>query len=284
MSDLLVYATTEMHRLGMDISILWGDRYRYGNYGWEYCGDSVEWTLDTRHTSPNNLPPVKIRPYRHATDFKRVVQAWNSDPIGTYQPADRLEQLLKRPGWKTVVTEAGPFAFATYLLNSEKTYLRVDKIVGPEPLRKALLLRLAQAHRQPQPRIAVVSPPGDHPLRELAAARATGWTRGFLGGIKTITLRSTLTNLLPLLNARHVPQPPLDISLRMEPDGQMVTLRLGREVSLSVKPARTVLRLSQCEMARLLFGSPFDKLLTGPVQPLNNLFPAPLHIERIAYV
>ena len=284
MSRLLEHVSGVMARERLDISILWGDRQRYGHYGWEVCGMCLEWWLTARHGLAD-VKAVPVRRYRAARDLRRVARLWNADPCGTRQPAAALRRVLGRPGWRTYVTAAGPFAFATAWVSGDQRTVRVDKACGPDDAVLGLLKALAALPGEPPARVSVVCPAGDHPLARLAARAANGWARHSEGLVKIVDLERTVTKLLPVLTAQHVPQAPQTIRLRMSPGGQSVTLDLGRRVVIGAGGRQAdSLDLTPAEAVRLIFGSPVSTRWGGRFAPLNNLFPVPLHVEWVAHV
>lgn len=172
MSAMLNAAIEGMKASGYQLSVLWGDRMRYQHFGWELAGCRVDWKFNPRMATAAGFAAVALRSLDQSRDLPDLLQAWNSDSIGTIHTADSLHGLLMRKNWTTLVAdEPGPFAFAT--VQWEGNDLLVDKLVASSAMAPRMLLALAELAPHRPAVVRAQCPTSPHPLAELAARFAS---------------------------------------------------------------------------------------------------------------
>ncbi len=169
MGELLEAAIRMMEDLGYDLSVLWGDRRRYRNYGWDYAGGGIRWQWDS--ASHDQLPPaVPMRPAVWPDDAAQVAAAWNSVPLGTVQTEASIQRLALRPQWQKLVAADGRPVTIWYQNRgpAEAGHLQVSVAAGKYDDVAGALRYVAEHLLPAKAQLWIESPGRDHPLAELA--------------------------------------------------------------------------------------------------------------------
>lgn len=141
MSALLQAGIDETNERGYAVSILWGDRLRYGRYGWEQAGRQIEFSVSRRQCpdpgwSAGSVSEVEGKG-RH-TRFPQDLGRWMSTLQRRYTGSPRRDPkdqvaLIARPDYRTVwVEKAGEGAYAVF--KGEGEVVRVYEVVGSPEL------------------------------------------------------------------------------------------------------------------------------------------------------
>ncbi len=129
MSQLMQAAVEGMSNNNYDLSILWGDRFRYAHFGYESVGSQLEWRFDDRTAQRAGVGTAELAGYCPALHAETYLALWNADESGTVHSADSLGGVLARRGWRTAACGDGKrLAFATYGVRDQSIY--VEKLCG----------------------------------------------------------------------------------------------------------------------------------------------------------
>lgn len=109
MSQLLNYSFQQMKKQKFPLSILWGDRHRYKNFGYEVSGKKVYVSI-----TPRGLSRTKIESDKNTKRFlgegeilKKIVDSYNRHPYRKKREKEEFEKIFKKPGIATYYLEKG---------------------------------------------------------------------------------------------------------------------------------------------------------------------------------
>lgn len=243
MSELLKYTIMKMKESGFPISVLWGDRQRYGSYGWEWTGAKLTTLLTKRNLQKLNLKQ-KVDAKKYAgdiADLQKIMEIHETEPLRVQRNEKTYKLLLGKPeqevwlgkgedGWAYLVISGG---------DKEKNVierggnLKVFFILASNVLEKtgAESLRICQPTRFT-------------PLTEMLSKICGWWSIDPLTMLKVLDLDSTLKQF-------SVDTCGIKFKMTEEPEDKFKPIKLsGNEIVLPEQA-----------MARLLF---------DPVKPSRN--------------
>lgn len=284
MTRLLEDAIERMRRQEMPISILGGDRQRYGWFGWEKGGVRNLFTLTPRFvgkpTPAERRLPIKQLGVTPAV-ARKMLAIDRQRPYGAVRRPGEMKPLCERrgrEGWGCQV--GGRFAYAILggARHQARAYERIDEAGGDPQLLESLIRVLMARFRRDRLQ-AIVGPN----VEDVAFFRrlSGGWERSTDCMIKILDLQLMLQGLEQLLKRRAQER---GVGGRfhfvMEDSGQTGRLDLG-------KGKNHRLRLGDRDMVSLFFGAlPVGEMMGGeaPFDLLDRLLPLPLFAPPLNHV
>ncbi|NKB71673.1 MAG: GNAT family N-acetyltransferase [Candidatus Latescibacteria bacterium] len=278
MSTLLNDAIQRMQRAGYALSVLGGDRQRYGWFGWENAGLRHELDLASRYLGAPSAADrkLKVQPLRPRGAVAGKIQRYSDGlPYGVVRPLGQMEPLFcrnGRQGW--YCQEGGGFAYV--VSTTRQGGIRLDEVGGDPELVVALLRRVLA--RLKVDRITLVVGP-NHAELGLLRPYSGSWRSSTDCMVKIIDLERTVEGVTGLLR-RRARQLGIKGTFNLQMGAQKACLQLGR--------GRTYrLVLDERAMVTLLFGSlPVHQALGGDggLEILDRLLPLPLFIPPLNHI
>ncbi len=268
MGAMLEHVLRRMREQGFAISILGGDRWRYANYGWEAVGHRFTWDYDARH---DQGPAIEATLYDEASDLATLCRRWQAVDQIPRLDRDGLRWHLRRPAWRAALSAKGCIVWKPA---ADGKSAQVDVLTGSAKERTGLLRWL---HAQlPQAQITVTTGGPTDPNHQLGRELAANWMeRPGCQQVAIIDLEQTLAAVAPVLPA---PAAPTAVNLRISTGGwkQARSLAWRRGRWTTGAPLAGAATLRDHDVARLLFGSPFN--------PLPQVTPVGWHFPEITWV
>jgi predicted N-acetyltransferase YhbS len=283
MTALLAASETHMRALGFPLSILGGDRQRYGWCGWENGGRRTTFALTPRSlgraTAADLALPLRRLRWDAATR-RRIWALERQRPYGAERSLDDLRyrfERTSREAWEC--RDAGRFAYVVLggPAHQAHPYERLDEFGGDPALVLAMVRQLMAQHEVTSLR-AVVGPHG--PDLALLRPVASSWHVEADGMVRILDLATLVAQLAPVLRRRHRRlRESGSIEFGMADSGQRAILRLGPG---SVRRVR----LSDRDMVTLFFGlHPAGEVFAGrPAARLDGMLPLPLFVPPLDHV
>lgn len=290
MTRLLHAAVERMERRGQAISILGGDRQRYGHFGWENAGVRTIFHLTAR--SMGEVPHTSARPRRwprRPTDAwcRRVLRAARARPFGVDRHLSDIAPLLGRRGKAAWILEEGrrfAFAVAGGPDRTEEPYTAIHEFGGDPELCRRLFHHLLPRAQNGMLAVLVGPNPADHAFLTPLSAR---WVRLPDGMARLVDAGRTVEQVSPEIRRRARAAGVggrFDIRLTGEV-GDVVRLDLGHG-------PRRRLRLDRRELVDLLFGGQpvAERFGDHPgvparaLAPLAAVLPLPLHVPSLDHI
>lgn len=280
-----------MKEKGMDISILWGLRDRYGRFGWEAAGQQIRYNLTPRSMRYINEEKCYVWKYSGTDqDLTRIMEIHGSQAIRILRSRSQYQMLLSGRRFETwlSLTEDGGYAYAT--LYGEGTGRTVVEFGGDTLALENLIAQLFNNLKLES--IGILTPSKYDENTPLLSKLAISWNMSPTGQVKIINFSSLMEKLLPLIqrriNALDVPIK-TSIGLMIEGEDKGITLYIdGDQVYIERETPKTCLTLGERDMVRLLFGlAPPSTYLDIPHKYgglLDLIFPLPLFISILDHV
>ena len=278
MSILLKDAIPRMQRAGCALSVLGGDRQRYGWFGWENAGLRHEMELATRYLGPPSAAERKLQlhPLRARGELARKIQRYSRAlPYGVERPLSQIEPLFWRPGRRGWHCAEGR-RFAYVVGNTRGGPIRLDEAGGDPELVTSLLRRVLALLKLD--RLTIVVGP-NHAEVGLLRPFCGSWRSSTDCMVKIIDLPRTLESLAPLLQ-RRARELAVKGTFRLCMGPQQATLILGRGRTYRIE-------LDERAMVTLLFGAlPVHQGLGGEggLGLLDRILPLPLYIPPVNHI
>ena len=284
MSLLLRDAIERMHRDGCALSVLGGDRQRYGWFGWENGGVRNLFTLTLRHlgkpTPAERRLPLQRMEFTGAV-CRKLREISRGRPYWVERSPRDIQPLFERHSREVWTCRQGRH-FAYLALGGAglrpRPYERIDEAGGDPELVAAMARVLMVRYRRD--RLTAITGPNPEEI-ELFRPYSSTWTRTTDCMIRIVNLPLLLDGLKKLLQRRaRAAGVRGTFCFTMEDAGQTGTLKLGQG------PVHQV-RLSSRDMVTLFFGVLPVGEVFGPqiaFAKLDRLLPLPLYIPPLNHV
>jgi len=273
MSRLLRRSIERMDAEGMDISILGGDRQRYGKLGWENSGRRVALHMNARSVPEDAERGFEVRRGR-VEDAQALLAMHEAEPVRVERTLESFGLSIGRedyPTWVAMV-KGRP---AGYIVRFHNTIMET----GGRP--DAIAAAIAHVLGETEDRALEVDVPvgADERSRTLIAM-SSRWNirQGWM--IRIMDLASTLGTLAPVLgeNRRRAGVTSSgEVSLEDVETGASVRIACeGEEVTVTPGRADVHLALSKHELVQVIFGTapPGELFFEGDIaKSLDALFP-----------
>ncbi len=283
MTALLAAAETHMRDLGFPLSILGGDRQRYGWCGWENGGQRTTFTLTPRSLGHADAADMDLPLRRLRWDAATRSLIWGLErqrPYGTERSLADLRHRFERTSREAWgCRDAGRFAYVVLggPAHQAHPYERLDEFGGDPALVLSMVRQLMARHEVASLR-AVVGPHG--PDLALLRPVASYWHVEADGMVRILDLAALVAQLGPVLKRRCRRLGACGtIEFAMADSRQRATLRLGPGGLRRV-------RLSDRDMVTLFFGlhPAGEAFAGGPAARLDGLLPVPLFVPPLDHV
>lgn len=276
MSELLKVVTARMDQ-ACDFAWLWGDRRRYGRYGWAVGGVTTVFEANEKYL-PEPPPAEEVRRLDKQADADRMYRAAIAQPYAVDYTREEFDLLLEASevsGW----TWRDAWAIC-------RPFPRVVAAGGPEDQVAALLSHLVRIGKQkdpPQEKVIFEAGPFDSVLMRVAKSHYAQVTRRPSASFRVCNLLGYFIKAAQAV--RQVPAGQASLSLRNTDNGQTVRLscRDGRYI-VDADIDANVVAASTAELSEALFGPlPLETTLpaVAPDSPLRPLLSLPIHISYL---
>ena len=261
MNKLFEFAIPMMRDQGYDISILEGDRKRYGNFGWERGGRRFAFLISDRYVKGLATPGIVVRKYSgDRSDLAAIKAIHEQEYYRLDRSPDYYDRVYDLPGRQTLLAEQGGrlIAYLTFVpetLSDTNVLAWVYEYGGDGQCIRAILRDLFAMHGVTKAN--VVAPINHHPLNDVLLSVTDRWYAEPCRMIKIISLHHLLEKSLPHMheirtaggNCAHG-----EVTLEIAGSSQAATIHFGQQITISTDRCRNTLSLSEREMVRLLFG------------------------------
>lgn len=279
MSALLKAATQEMDGR-CDFSWLWGDRHRYGRYGWAKGGITQHFDTTGKYL-PSPPADEEVTTLTPQQAVGRICKWWKEMPFGADLTEQEVRLQLSRPGARTVALGE---AWATF--TEGQGSLSVFGGDGDLNELAALLAHLVHKREETEKgwSIEFVTPPCDCALQQVAVRHYWRMDCRPTASFRICDMGGYFER------AARIMEPTLqdgngELELRNVDNGQEVRI-VCRNGSYDILPeaGATARKMTTTEISEAVFGLlPLDVVLPGlpAASPIRALFNAPMHINPL---
>jgi GNAT superfamily N-acetyltransferase len=290
MSGCLGRAIELMRSWGAALSWLIGDRVRYGRYGWENAMRKYLFVITPRSLAV--LPDARFE-LRDTAAAEALLLIHNQKDPRVERDRQTMKTLLSRARKQMLVafSKGRPAAYLAF----ERPRTAGRAIVfehGGTPAAVGALLR-ACFEEPGIEELLVSSPVGRDPSRAALFAAASTWrldpgyiefSQGACHMVKILNLERLLRGFARQMQARRKTVGDARagrVALGIDGTDQMATVSLGSRVTVARGASRTLVRLDERQMVRLLFGtaSPDEEIACPPL--LSGALPLDLFVSPL---
>ena len=105
MSALMAHATQWMKQRALPLAILWGDRFRYANFGYETAGRALQWDVKTRGLKHRQIEPLAPAAFDDAV-AQRISEARARQPYHRERTECEWRHIYNSPSRRVVASNA----------------------------------------------------------------------------------------------------------------------------------------------------------------------------------
>lgn len=301
MGSMLQAGIRDTDERGVPVSILWGDRARYGHFGWEQAGRQIELGVSRRHFGDPGWTDADVgelvgmgKDTQLPPDLgDRLARIQEHYAGRLLRPSDEQLGLISSPRYRTVwVAQGDDEAYA--VLEAGPRPRQLLEVGGAPDLLAALLGHLMRESSDTW-RAAIGLEP--HPAEQMLVDRADYVQIGATGKVRIHDLASLLAHYEPWWSQRRRLGSGA-VVLAMQDDSGVEQQTVGlRWTPKSVKvrrlepggrlPDTAVIAADRRALARLVFGPLAPELALGDspgAWRVTELFPVPLYVPALERV
>lgn len=270
MSELLKYTIVKMKESGFPISVLWGDRQRYGSYGWESSCTDLTTILTKRNLQKLNLTQkIDIKKYSgDSKDLQKIIGIHEEEPLYVQRDEKTYKMSFARPEQEVWLGQ-GEEGWAYLVISGEgKERFIKERGGNPEVFLTLASEILEKIHSE---NLRIVQPNRLTPLTGILFKVCALILIGPLGMVKILDLDSVLKQF-------GVDTCGIKFKMTAEPENKFQPINLsGNEIVLPEQA-----------MVRLLFG-PLKPSRNFNVEPglaktLDSLFPLDFYVWPLDHI
>lgn len=250
MSQLLNFAIAKMRQEGYHFSVLWGDRQRYGAFGWERGVLAWEFLVTHRSLIRSGVPKAKAWKYDGSEgDLESIIRMHEAEPIRVLRSPETYSLLLRKAGVQVWLSED-----AYLVLWEGRGY--ASEFGGDGASILSLIRGVLEAKDMPELRLSL--PLWDRGRFMDFFNASANWSLVTSAMIRIISLSGTLEAFASQLDIEALESlEGEELALQILEDGERARLLVG-DRSFKVEdgppgPKAHQLSLPRLEMTRLLF-------------------------------
>lgn len=277
MQKLLLYIIAQMQEKDISVSVLWGDRQRYGNFGWEIAGEKIILHFNERSLTKSGVEGISpIREVGPQEVISRVRPLYIKQKFRVDR-GRKLKGILCRAGNRIWIGDDG------YLCGrciGDK--LVVSEVVSLSGKEASLIMAVMQWCFVKQAEVAVCSQDSEYLDRLMRPA--CGCHLVPEGMFRINNCYKFINSFIPILEKRatelKIRDFSLSIGLRFNDKVDVVTVSYKSGIMcISQKKVTPYIELDEREGVRLFIGGPFpDKKRLGI---FSVLLPLPIHVPEL---
>ena len=278
MIKLMNYSIEKMKRDGYPISILWGDRQRYGHFGYETVGKLAVFSISLRSLKAESKPKeVEFEVYDN--DLNKVIENHEKEPIRIERSKRDYSLLFDIP---YLMTFLGNESYISYMHYDPRVIIEY----GGEPNKLiSLIYSFLKAFNIEFgiSSIEVQAPYYSYDTFYKLRSVCSDWSIRPEAMVKILSLSKLFKEYKPLLEEKELK---LEFSLENRDSGEAVRVTIERE-SVEVEENRKSnlhLALNERDLVKLIFDGVEEVGLSGKYSILSSVFPLPLHVWELDHI
>lgn len=283
MTKLMNASIEKMKKEGYPLSVLWGDRQRYGHFGYENAGKLVYITVSLRSLKIE-AKVEKINYSRLDVDYSKlkvIKQLHEREPLRVERNDKFYERVFKVPGLMTYIAEDS----SAYVVHFGERYGDIVECGGsPKSLLNllySLLIDLSKEFGVSSTNIAVPYYPYAtfHELLKVS----TRMKICYEAMVKILNLKKLLEVYRPLLEKR-CEEIEVEATIKVKETNEVVHLELSKgSVSIEGREREPTIVLSERDVVKLLFNGVYEVSVKVPTA-LASVLPLPIHFTLLDHI
>jgi len=204
MGELLKFAIDRMEKERYAFSVLWGDRQRYGNFGWEFAGRRLSFTVTERSLTSYAIKKGNVRKYDgKEEDLEKIIAFHERERLKVKRSKKTYQLLMKKAGIEVWLGEK------SYIVLRKEGKIQKAVETGGDPL-EVLSLALTLIKQKRLEAIRISRPYEESDInREILAGSARWWVE-MLCSIKIINFPRTLQGFQKAMQVKDKAKWPKD--------------------------------------------------------------------------
>lgn len=276
MTRLLEESLRGMREEGSDFSVLWGNRQRYGSFGYELCGGQYHLVYSKRSFERGNVKPEAVMEVEPADPevIERIRCLHQTLSCRVERPC--LPSQLKRLGLRIFVGSSG------YLISNREFSgdLYVEEVISPEGEEAGLIYGALNCTFGSRAHLCVEAAHSPRNRRLFGACES--WSISPQAMFRIVNWSSFMLKLRPVLEQLAVDLPPFGMSIGCK-DGETLDVVSvewnGKKMTVVPKKGSgSYVELDVRELTSLVFGGPPASKDLGT---FGLLLPVPVFIAQM---
>ncbi len=247
MTILLNEAIKKMEKDGYPLSILWGDRHRYINFGYEIGGKTVILTITKRGLEKMKVSPSCTKRYLGEKEILlKVIEIYNKKKYRIDRDLEYFSLIYKKLNTALYYSEEGN-RFGYVVIDTQNTDTRVYEFGGDINLILGILKYLSERFGKNS---FILEFPNFEEIPEEILKASSYWNIVPTGMIKIISLRKTIETFKQLIEKEM--EEGEDILFEIE-GKERVGIKKEKGKIEFTEESKNIIKLKESDMVRLFF-------------------------------
>jgi len=280
MTILLNEAIKKMEKEEIPLSILWGDRHRYINFGYENAGKIITLSITPRGLEKTKINSVKTKRYLGEKNiFEKIIKTYNKKNYRIERDYNYFTEIYKKIRTATYYTEKDN-EFSYVVIDEVGSETKIYEYGGKPDLILGILKYFSERFGKNR---FLIDFPDFSEIPEIILASSSYWNISPAGMIKIISLRKTIETFLPLIEKNMNENDEIIFEIKNK---EKVGIKKEKGKIKFIEKSENCIILNEPEMVRLFFnvsgiGVKIDEKLKDIIRsflPINIFFPILDHI------
>ena len=282
MSILMKRAIEEMKKDGYSISILWGDRHRYSNFGYEVSGQVIEMSITQRGLEKIGIKKPETHRYLGEKEILgKIITAYNAHSFKKERKKKEFELLYKKIGISVYYTILKK-DFAYVVMKGEIRGSNVAEYGGNPRMILGILKYLTE-------RFGISAFTMEFPdfsqIPSEILKTTSHWNIKPVGMIKIVDLKETIESYRDIIEYSFANEDELTLQIK---DGKPVCIRKTKgKFQIKEEEGKNSVTLEEQEMVKLLFGTSLwtpTKISSSAFKLIRSIFPLNVFIWTLDHI
>ncbi|MFN4227435.1 MAG: GNAT family N-acetyltransferase [Candidatus Ratteibacteria bacterium] len=280
MTTLLKEAIKKMENEEYSLSILWGDRHRYINFGYENSGKTINLTITSRGLEKQKINSVRTKKYLGEKEvLLKIIDTYNKKNYRVERSIEYFEEIYKKLFVSLYYSDEN-HKFSYVVINEQGLETKVYEFGGDSETILGILKYLSERFGKNK---FYLEFPNFYEIPDLILKASLGWSVSTTGMIKIVSLKKTIETFLPLIEESF----PEKEEIVFEIEGkEKVGIKKENGKIKFIQESENLIRLKEEEMVRLFFNlsDDFSKIEQNLKRICKNFLPIDLFFPLIDHI
>jgi len=282
MSILLKESIEEMKRKNYPVSILWGDRHRYINFGYENAGQIIEVTITKRGLDKCKIKSIEGKKYLGEKDvFKKIFDSYNKLSFRKERTKQEADLIYKRQGM-SVYYAINNNDFVYIVIEGNYCTGTIIEQSGKPSLLLSLLRSLEERFGTTN---FTIQYPNVSEIPDEILDAVSSWRILPSGMVKILNLKDTFDAYKKVIE-KYFPEGE-EISFQMEGGNPVILKKTNKELIIEEGKGKNFIFLKEHEMVKLVFGTFLwypSNISFSAIKIIKNIFPLKIFLWRLDHI